>query len=250
MNTRHLIFYTLLASAAITMTYADEAPSVTEDAAITLTEVENALPLTAESSITMSEADSSSVTESVAEKTASVLPVYNHRINFDLTRIGYEHIKPKSIYIGIEGWALFSISFSEPMRFSLVQSEVRLGYNFCFNTVDHFTPFVSGGYFRGFHDHQKQGLAYGGLGIRYEHEFNKLIAFGVNAEGLVGGSVEKVGQPWGNPIWGFDIALPLTFRFTEKRNWDFRFEPFVTYFDGTNSAHTFIGARSAIGYRF
>lgn len=185
--------------------------------------------------------------EQLSEKV--VVPAYAHRINFDILRLGYEHIKPDAVYVGMECWYLLGF-YSHGLRFVLGEAEGRIGYNFSVNSSNTLTPFIGGGYFRSFESDKKQEIAYPSLGLRYEHVFGKVFNLGLNLEGMLGYSVNDKYPSWGDPIWGIDIGLPLTWRFTKARCWDFRFEPFFTGWFGENKEAFFGGARSAFGYRF
>lgn len=188
--------------------------------------------------------------KAVIIKVEEVIPPYGNRLNFYFTRLGYEHIKPTSIYVALEGWYLPYISSGKKLKSALFQGEARIGYNFLPSPNNRLTPCIGVGYFRDLKNNQKQTIGFSSLGLRYEHQFNRLFHLGLNTEGLLGYSIDKENRPWGNPIWGFDVGLPLTFCFTKKRNWDFRFEPFVTYFYGKNATYAFGGTRCSFGYRF
>ena len=178
-----------------------------------------------------------------------VIPAYSHRINFELPRLGYEHIKPDAIYVGAECWYLWGF-YSNGIKFVLGEAEGRVGYNFSLNSSNTLTPFIGGGYFKSFQPNKKQEIAYSSLGIRYEHVFGIVFNLGLNLEGMLGYSINNKHPSWGDPIWGVDVGLPLTWRFTKTRRWDFRFEPFFTGWLGQNREVFFAGARSAFGYRF
>lgn len=178
-----------------------------------------------------------------------VIPAYEHRINFDLLRLGYEHIKPDAFYVGVECWYLFGFN-SHGFRPVLGEAEARLGYNFSLNPSNTITPYIAGGYFRSFGSGKKQEIVYPSLGFRYEHIFGTTFNLGLNLEGMLGSSLDNKQTSWGDPIWGVDAGLPFTWRFTKKRNWDVRLEPFFTGWFGKNTEGLFGGLRGAIGYRF
>jgi hypothetical protein len=100
------------------------------------------------------------------------------------------------------------------------------------------------------HSKMKPGIVYGTFGFLYDHEFNSIFTLGVNLKGLIGGPVNKKHFNWGSPVGGFDIAVPITFRFGHKRHWDARIEPFNIYLHGTNTTRNYFGFRSTVGYRF
>jgi hypothetical protein len=179
--------------------------------------------------------------------TDKTLPAYANRINFGLSRLGYERIKPESLYFGIDMW--YVLTFGPiPFERTIGEAEVRLGYNLFFNDEDRLTPIVGMGCLKDFVHHQKQGLMYGTVGVLYEHRFSNLFDLGVNLKVLGGGDVGR--SRWGSPVWGYDISTPFTFHFGENRNWDFRLEPFYIQMFGHRNTHNFGGSRSAFGYRF
>ena len=175
------------------------------------------------------------------------VPVYENRINFALSRLGYERIKPEAFYFGIDMWYVLTYG-PIPFERTIGEAEARVGYNLFFNDEDRLTPIVGIGCFKDFVHHQKQGLVYGTVGVLYEHKFSNLFDLGVNLKVLGGGDVGR--SRWGSPIWGYDMSTPFTFHFGEKRNWDFRLEPFYIQMFGHRNTHNFGGGRSAFGYRF
>jgi hypothetical protein len=175
------------------------------------------------------------------------LPVYYNRMNFNLSRLGYERIRNDAMYFGIEAWYLLTFG-PIPFERTIGEAEARVGYNFFFHEDDRFTPIVGVGYFKEFVHHHKQGIIYGTIGVLYEHRFSNLFDLGVNLKLLVGGDQGR--HRWGSPVWGYDISAPLTFHFGERRNWDFRLEPFYIQMFAHNNTHNFGGGRSAFGYRF
>ena len=120
---------------------------------------------------------------------------YSNRMSvFSPTHQAYERIKPGALYIGIEAWAAGAIS-SQFNTTAIGEGEVRIGHNFFYNERDHFTPFVGGGIFSDFADHDKYSwsrdewghfhfhhsshklpaVGYGTIGIRYDHEFGSIF---------------------------------------------------------------------------
>jgi hypothetical protein len=178
-----------------------------------------------------------------------LVPTYEQRINFELPRLGYEYIKPDAIYLGAECWYLWGFN-THGVQLILGEAEGRIGYNFLLNPLNVMTPFIGGGYFRSFESSRKQEIGFASLGFRYEHIFNRIFNLGVNLEGMLGHSLNRRQISWGNPIWGVDIGIPFTWRFTRKKNWDIRLEPFFTGWLGQNRNCFFGGLRGAFGYRF
>lgn len=193
---------------------------------------------------------------SVETEHLSYAPAYDHRINFGFPRLGYEHIQPDAVYFGIEGWRVYRIGHRDFQR-DIGEGEVRLGYNFLFDNRDHFTPIIGGGYFKDFKYHRRnQAIGYGTIGFLFDHEFGSVFNLGLNLKGLLGYTVGKNlhvkhhHPGWGNPIWGYDIGVPLTFRFSHQRHWDVRLEPFYIQMFAHHGTHNFGGFRGSLGYRF
>lgn len=180
---------------------------------------------------------------------------YANRVNFGIPRLGYERIKPDSVYFGIEAWRVYRLG-NATFEKDILEAEARVGYNFFFDGREHFTPIIGGGYFKDFarHRQRKQGIAYGTFGFLYDHEFNSVFNLGVNMKGLVGYTVNKHGHvkkhDWSNPILGYDLGLPFTFRFESQRHWDVRLEPFLIQMFTHHATHNFGGLRASLGYRF
>lgn len=184
------------------------------------------------------------------EVKVEVMPTYEHRINFDLLRVGYEHIKPDAVYAATECWYLLR-STSDGPRLGLGEAEARVGYNISLNPSNMLTPFIGGGYFRSFEPDKKQELVYPALGLRYNHMFGSVFELGLNLEGMMGYSLKEYKYPsWGNPTWGLDVGLPFTWKFTQNKRWDIRLEPFFTGWFGQDRDAFFGGIRSSFGYRF
>jgi hypothetical protein len=173
---------------------------------------------------------------------------YAHRINFEIPRFGYEHIKPDAIYVAAECWYLWGF---DTHQFSLIlgEAEGRIGYNFLLNPSNTLTPFAGVGYFKSFEHTKRQEIGFSSLGLRYEHVFGRTFNLGLNLEGMLGYSLHHRSS-WGDPIWGVDVGVPFTWRFARKKNWDIRIEPFFTGWFGQEREGLFGGLRSAIGYRF
>ena len=174
---------------------------------------------------------------------------HNRIILFSPLHLGYERIKPKDLYWGIEGWAV-PLKNSQSNLF--MDIEGRMGYNFFYNGRDHFTPFAGVGYLQDFSkkEYHRPGVTYGTIGFLYDHEFNSVFNMGFNVKSLIGGAVSHDRLNWGSPVLGVDIALPLTLRFGHNRHWDYRIEPFNTYIHGTEAYFNCLGCRNSIAYRF
>lgn len=176
----------------------------------------------------------------------------------------YERTKTDAFYAGVETW--FLPVLTEGDNDGLFEAELRFGYNLFYKGRDHVTPFIGGGVikdctsrhynttFRHGRAHKHHAalpaVGYGVLGVLYDHEFNTIFNLGINLKGMVGGGVNKKHFDWGNPVVGFDVAVPITFRFGHKRHWDFRIEPFDVFLHGTNGNANYYGLRNTLGYRF
>ena len=193
---------------------------------------------------------------------------YHNRIAvFSPYHITYERIKTDAFYTGVEGWLVGSLTGDADV---IGDAELRMGYNLFWNQRDHFTPFAGVGFFKDFsrvhtrhwkcdeydycHFHRSRhhipGVIYGTVGFLYDHEFNDVFNLGFNAKGLAGGPVSTKFVDWGSPVFGLDVALPITFRFGYRRHWDARLEPFNLYMHGEQFDRNYFGFRSTVGYRF
>lgn len=200
-----------------------------------------------------------------AETMPNFYEYHNRMAVFDPFHQVYERIQTDAFYVGVEGWWLPTVNHSsEHMRDFIAEAELRMGYNYFYNGRDHVTPFVGVGFFKDFrkehtdfwgfedrhHHHRiKSGIVYGTFGFLYDHEFNSIFTLGVNLKGIIGGPVNGK-HFWGSPVGGFDIAVPITFRFGPKRHWDIRIEPFNIYLRGSHITRDYFGFRSTVGYRF
>ncbi|MBS0648287.1 MAG: hypothetical protein JSS10_03570 [Verrucomicrobia bacterium] len=178
----------------------------------------------------------------------------------------YERIQTDAFYVGVEGWIQPALSNNSHHRgVRIGEAELRMGYNYFYNGVDHVTPFLGVGFFKDLgrersgwlednehrhHEGQKAGIVYGVFGFLYDHEFNSVFNMGVNLKGIIGGPVSHRHHHWGSVVGGVDVSVPITFRFGPKRHWDIRLEPFDIYLHGSEISRNYFGGRSTIGYRF
>ncbi len=184
---------------------------------------------------------------------------YNNRmVVFAPNYQSYERTQPDAFYWGLLGYLTNTIN-QDGDTHPFLQSEFRLGYNYFYNGRDHFTPYAGIGYindFRKTHHHYRLSTEgetlFGEVGFLYDHEFNTVVNLGINLKGLVGGVVgHQRHHNWGDgAVYGFDVGVPLTFRFGRKRHWDFRFEPFNVYLRASSENHNYFGFRNAFAYRF
>lgn len=198
---------------------------------------------------------------------------YNNRmIVFAPLYQGYERIEPEALYWGILGYLTPTLHHHGKHHLFL-QTEARIGYHYFNNGQDHLIPFAGVGYINTYiqtkhhrtfflsrpfgqlhaHSHQS-GVLLAEAGFLYEHECNASFNLGANGKFLIGGALGPSHQrshTWGHgAVAGFDLGLPLTVRFGGNRHWDFRFEPFDVYLQGTKHRHNYFGVRAAFAYRF
>jgi hypothetical protein len=79
---------------------------------------------------------------------------------------------------------------------------------------------------------------------------HSVFNLGVNMKGFVGSDMRHTYLNLGSTVVGADVAVPITFRFGNKRHWDLRLEPFGIYIHGSRGSQLYFGGRSTIGYRF
>lgn len=200
---------------------------------------------------------------------------YNNRmIVFNLSHLCYERTKPNAFYIGIDYWKTYSMLPGKPIKGlpigKLTNAEFRMGHNFFYNDSDHFTPIIGLGVFN---DSMKEEIlvenakvdgeetsthyykyvnlspvSYGTIGFLYDHEFNSIFNLGLNVKGIFGEPLKN--KYWGDRVKGYNINLPITFRFGHERHWDLRIEPFYLSLRGDLVKRKYLGFTNAIGYRF
>lgn len=182
-------------------------------------------------------------------ETNAPIPQYDNRINFSLSRLGYERLKPNGVYVGLQEWFTFLMPWNHYSHW-MNELEARVGYNFCFEGKDRLTPMIGGGFFRYSSKNNPQDIGYGLVAVFYEHTFNRLFSMGLNLKGTVGASKHEKNKNMGNPILGYQVDVPFTFRFGEKLNWDFRITPFYLAMNGKNWDLSTYGFYGEFGYRF
>ena len=189
-----------------------------------------------------------------AKKTDEVhfMEYHNRVVVFAPNHQAYERLKTDAFYVGVEGYL---VPVTSKNHNSLLDAELRMGYNYFCNGRDHFTPFLGAGYVQNFyeqhrHTYHRPGVVYGTVGFLYDHEFNTIFNLGFNAKFLLGGPVNEKRFDWGSPVVGVDASIPITFRFGHKRHWDYRIEPFKMYLHGSQASQNYFGFRNTLGYRF
>ncbi|MBS0652440.1 MAG: hypothetical protein JSR39_02810 [Verrucomicrobia bacterium] len=192
----------------------------------------------------LAQADTSEATQFVQYNNRAVMFIPFHQC--------YERIKNDAFYVGAEAFLVGS-----DKNHVLLNTELRMGYNFFFNQRDHLTPFAGAGYVEDFHVrhhplqlHHRPGIAYGTAGFLYTHEFTSIFNLGLNAKILMGSPVSKKHFNWGSYVIGTQVGVPITFRFGRDRHWDLRLEPFNLYLHGSKASKDYSGCITTLGYRF
>ena len=203
------------------------------------------------------------------EKPASKTPYieyHNRMAVFAPWHQVYERIKPNAFYAGVEAYIV--PVWGTGHRSWLADAELRMGYNFFWDGKQHMTPIAGVGVLevgrdRHHHFRHKPEIVYGTLGCLMDYEFNSVFNLGANIKLLVGGNVHHdhhhhkqfpwmhhKEHGWKSVVWGYDLAIPFTFRFGRNRHWDFRLEPFNIFLKSRHSSRDLWGFRNTIGYRF
>lgn len=195
---------------------------------------------------------------------------YNNRIAvFSVNHLLYERIKPNGIYAAVDIWATWAGTTvkNEKTKFDhwFSEAEYRMGYNFFLNGRDHITPIAGIGFLKSDKDFESSwdnhrnykptkykipGVVYFTAGFMYNHEFNSILNLGFNLKGLIGGGGSNDYFRWGSAISGFDVSVPISFRFGPKRHWDLRLEPFNIFLISKDNWVNTFGGRGTLGYRF
>jgi hypothetical protein len=196
--------------------------------------------------------DTDSTTPSPHDTKKPPFREYDNRLSFFPTYLSYERIKPNAVYVGMETSGGFPLN--KALADLFFYSELRLGYNFFFRGRDHLTPVVGGGYTKDIcinHARclRRPNIGYGLIGLRYWHECSYKFHMGVNAEFLIGRPTNEKHQ-WNSPVMGFNISVPLIFKFKDHEKWDSCIEPYSVYLRGGNTSTIYAGLRYTLGYRF
>ncbi|MGD0665191.1 MAG: hypothetical protein ABSA17_05625 [Rhabdochlamydiaceae bacterium] len=181
----------------------------------------------------------------------SFIEYHNRMAVFGPLHQVYERTETDAFYVGVEAWITEAIGSRHSS--AIGEAELRFGYNLFYNKRDHLTPFAGGGFIKAYHHHRHReipGIGYGVVGLLYDHEFNSIFTLGTNFKLMGGGAASHKKHHWGNYAVGVDLSIPMTFRFGNRRHWDFRIEPFNIYLHGKNSNVYYFGGRSTLGYRF
>lgn len=179
-------------------------------------------------------------------------------------RLGYDYLKPQEFYFGMDALASMGRSFfrakysfsgpyisnnkSEKTPF-FVNIEQRYGYNFQspLSVRSTLIPFAGIGWFyiRPQFDSSYflSNWFYGAAGLRVTQEFYESFDAGFNLKAMYtfAGNV-------GN-FWGYEVALPLTWRVGTLKKWDLQFQPYLLKLD-INDIGYILGVRLQAGYSF
>lgn len=184
-------------------------------------------------------------------------PLKEHKINFSLLQLGYDYLKPDSIYTGADV-KINSIWNADKKRNrdNFVNAEVRMGYHKQFGLKDSLIPYAGIG-FAVFHMHNNheylRDWSYFAVGAKYFHQFGETFEIGLHLKGcrslqekhLFGNSSFSRS----NLNWSYEVGIPLIWHFGETKNWEFQFEPYYLQIPNVQKTE-YIGSRLSFGYRF
>jgi hypothetical protein len=194
----------------------------------------------------------SSSTKKLNESKTSEGPIlYHHRIGFGFNQLVYERIMPNRMYLGLDASSPPVISHSRHQKFfsSLVEAELRIGYNLLYNNADFITPIVGGGYlFENYGEFKRAKFAYVTIGFLYLHEFDSVFSWGFNLKPLAGQQISRNAPK--KFVWGVDLAMPFVFRFGSQQEWDFILKPIYLYLESHHRHQGAFAGLATAGYRF
>lgn len=122
-------------------------------------------------------------------ETDRLIPGHEHRVNFGLLNIGYERIKPDSVYTAFDA-NVSSILLTEKDNSKsidhYVNGEVKIGYNHSLTFNDNLIGYGGVG-FSIFAVEKQDGKLrnwnYGMLGVKYLHQFGEIFEMGLHFKG-------------------------------------------------------------------
>jgi hypothetical protein len=190
-------------------------------------------------------------------KSEEITPLKDHRINFSLLQVGYEHLKPNNIYTGADV-KINSIWNSDKKMKSdhFINTEIRMGYHKQFGERDSLIPYAAIG-FSVFHiqkgNEYLRDWSYLAVGTKYFHQFGETFELGLHVKGcrslqekhFIGSNTFSRN----NLNWSYEIGIPLIWHFGETRNWEFQFEPYYLQIPNVQKTE-YMGTRLSFGYRF
>jgi hypothetical protein len=197
----------------------------------------------------------------------SVPVVREHRVNFGLLNVGYERIKPDSVYVGVDAklnpvWSTKTNGSNEYRLDHFINAEFRVGYNKTLNALDSATLYVGMGHT--IYSLEKVSgntkyLSTGCMGIKYLHAFGDTFKMGVHLKGSLGFSHQRyqlddkkdnlMAVKVEDSAWIPEIGLPMTWIVGADRNWEIQFEPYYLQIPNLKKTHL-LGSRLTLGYSF
>ena len=118
-------------------------------------------------------------------------PEYEHRFNFGFLNLGYERIKPDSVYTGFEMKVASLWHTKDKNNVHLdhfVNGELRLGYHHTLSFQDHIIGYIGSGFSMFSVEKQIGKLknwSYGTLGMKYMHQFGEMFELGLHVKGYL-----------------------------------------------------------------
>jgi len=196
-------------------------------------------------------------------------------------RMGYDYLKPRTFYFGTDGLiAIGKASFkaystywwednnSYSMRTKNKTSplftniEQRYGYTFQspISAKSTLVPFAGiGWYYTKSKSDTGTSLAnwfYGAAGLRIFQQFCKNFDVGFNLKAMYAFTGKQHVRTWNGTckerirdVWGYEVALPLTWHVEASKKWDAQFEPYLLKLDVSDRTQI-LGARLLAGYSF
>ena len=197
---------------------------------------------------------------------------------FEGLRLGYDYLKPQAFYFGTDGlvamgrtcvsnhstyWSGYH-PYGTNHRFKysplFANIEQRYGYTFQspISVKSTLTPFAGIGWYytrlQFDSSHPSANWFYGAAGLRATQEFCENFDVGFNLKAMYAfagrrtGSRGQVKENVRN-VWGYEVALPLTWHVGASKKWDLQFQPYLLKLDVNSISHIW-GARLEAGYSF
>jgi hypothetical protein len=182
---------------------------------------------------------------------------------FGGVKLGYDYTKPSAFYFGAD--ALLSLGnttssetspdypdgFSERLRISLCNLEARYGYTFGSPfSKSSLSPFIGLGGYRSRLSRFKhtQNWIYNAVGLRVNQQFLKNfdVGFNLKASYAIDSNFSHFASQ--TKRWGYEVAVPFTWRVGSTKKWDVQFQPYVSKIPLLKG--NFIGSRFIAGYSF
>ena len=186
-------------------------------------------------------------------------------------RLGYEFLKPKALYAGID---LFATSTGTDFKASKDHShiswhkadrgfgnlELRLGYTFAPEQWL-ISPFLGVGIYDVFavdhHNHQgfKESLPYGTGGVRAKYAFSTVFDINLNLKIFGTFDAEQRFKYKGGTskdhdnMWGGEIGIPFIWHVGSAKRWDIQLIPYFLKLDFSKVQNIY-GTSLLFGYRF